>query len=92
MSYSRHLSMDEIERIWSKEKNSPYGVWIGNDLLISGRYIENVECGIDTEDITDECGDFSEDGYYIIRDINGYNYSSITEVSRESDLTYYYYN
>ena len=92
MSYSRHLSMEEIERIWSKEKNSPYGVWIGNDLLIRGRYAENVECGIDREDIVDECGDFSEDGYYIIRDINGYNYLSITEVSRESDLAYYYYN
>lgn len=93
MSYSRHLSMDEIEKIWTSEKDNEFGTWIGVDLLISGKNIENAYNGITSEDIESECGEFSENGYYLIINADDRNYLVIYEISDSEDLALrYYYN
>lgn len=93
MAYSRHLTMKQIEKIWDKEKDNTYGVWIGTDLLISGKNIQNAYNGITSEDIISECGEFSTDGYYLILNADDRNYLAIYEVSDSEDLALkYYYN
>lgn len=96
MGYSRHLSMDEIERIWNKEKDSPYGVWISDDLLINGRFLKTEldYHGIDFNDIDwdSEYIEFSEDSYYIVKNLVNGMYDSIHEISCMDDLAYYYYD
>ena len=85
------LTMQEIERAWAR-KDSPYGVQIGNDLLICGKYAESVPPYIEREEINETC-DYSEDGYYLIIGINGYSYDSIREMSNIQDLALrYFYN
>lgn len=83
--------MQEIERVW-KKRNTPYGVSIGNDMLIKGEYVESVPPYVEKEEIVTETGDFSDDSYYLIMDINGYCFGSIEEVSQSSDLSMYYYD
>lgn len=93
MSYSRHLSMDEIGKIWTSEKDDKFGIWIGNDLLISGRNIENAYNGITSEDIESECEEFSENSYYLIINADDRNYLAIYEILDSEDLALrYYYN
>ena len=85
--------MEEIERIWNTEKDNSFGVWIGCDLLISGRNISNSYNDITAEDIESECGDFSVDGYYLIMCADDKNYLAIHEIIDSGDLAArYYYN
>lgn len=85
------LTMEQLQKAWAR-KDSPYGVQIGNDLLICGKYAESVPPYIEREEINETC-DYSEDSYYLIIGINGYSYGSIREVSNIQDLALrYFYN
>lgn len=92
MAYSRHLTMKQIEKIWSKEKDNTFGVWIGTDLLISGKNIANSYNDITAEEVTAECGEFSKDSYYLILNADDRNYLAIYEIldSESLGLRYYY--
>ena len=93
MAYSRHLTMKQIEKLWSKEKDNAFGVWIGTDLLICGKNISNSYNDITAEDIISECGEFSTDSYYLIMSADDRNYLAIYEISDSEDLALkYYYN
>ena len=98
MGYSRHLTMEEIERIWSKEKDNENGVWISDDLLIKGQFMRSEfdYQGLDFDDIDFEdeyIDEFSEDNYYLISHFNYGSYLSIEEVLDSEDLAdRYYYN
>lgn len=93
MSYSRHLTDSDIRKIWETEKDNEFGTWIGTDLLISGKNIENAYNGITSEDIESECGEFSKNGYYLILHADDRNYLAIYEISDSEDLALkYYYN
>jgi len=98
MWYSKHLKDSDISRIWTLEKDSEYGVWIGDDLLIKGEFLETeIEYyGIDFNEIDwdAEYIEFSEDAYYIIKNLANGRFDAIHEVTCMDGLANsdYWYN
>ena len=96
MGYSKHLKDSEIERIWTSEKDSEFGTWIGNDFLISGKFLKTEldYHGIDFNEIDwdSEYIEFSEDSYYIVKNLVNGMYDSIHEISCMGDLACYWYD
>jgi len=90
MGYSKHLTSSEIRKIWTSEKDNEFGVWIGNDLLIKGEFMETElnYHGVEFDEIDweSEYTEFSEDSYYIIRNLHHGMYDSIHEIGCMEDL------
>ena len=89
-----HLTEKQIKRIW-KNRDDIYGNWIGDDLLIKGCNIGNLDFELTVDDIESEsitCGDFDENNYYLVSNVNYGHWYSITEVSEDDLFVRYFYN
>ena len=85
-------TIGNMEKTWN-HRNDDYGIEIGNDILIKGCNLANIDSmDITTEDIETECGSFSNDSYYLIIGLNGqgFGYDSIREIDTVEDLVLFY--
>ena len=88
-----HLTMKQIETLWARKDNI-YGNWIGDDILVKGCYLGNLEMDLSNDDIKSETyEDTDYNAYYLIIGVNGCNYVAIHEIGCIEDLAdRYYYN
>ena len=89
-----HLTEKQINKIW-KNRDCVNGQYIGDDVLVKGENIGNLDFDLSAEDIENEsvtCGGFFADSYYLIIGVNYGHWYAIHEVCIDDLANRYYYD
>ena len=85
-------TIEQVEKLWER-RNEEFGIDFFDDILFKGSNHQNIDIEISEDEIASECGDYSEDSYYLVMNVNGYGYGAIHEIIDIEDLiTHYCYH
>lgn len=88
------MTEKQIKKAWANRDNE-FGCYIGNDVLIKGCNIGNLDFDLTEDDIKAEmtCGyEFSADSYYLVLDVSYGHWYAIDEVNEDYLFNRYFYD